>query len=48
MFSAQLRNNKKIIEYGGLTGVRKALFIKLEQKNIGNTNKNNIKLETSL
>ena len=48
MFSAQHRNNKKIIEYGGLTGARKALFMKLEQMKIGNTNKNNIKLETSL
>ena len=48
MFSAQLRNNKKFIEYGGLTVVRKALFIKLEQKNIGNTNKNNIKRESPL
>ena len=39
MFSAHHKNNKKIIEYGGLTGARKALFIKLEQKNIGNKSK---------
>ena len=48
MFSAQHRNNKKIIEYGDLTGAsaRKALFTKLEQKKIRNTT--NIKLVTSL
>ena len=32
MFSAQQRNNKKIIEDGSLTGVSKALFIESEQK----------------
>ena len=38
---------KKFKEDGKLIGVRKALFIKSEQRNSANSNRKNLRLETS-